>query len=172
MTTIIKNRQAVADEFTLVKLAEGDAAESITLPAGPLLVPLAVWNARKAELNEQQARGTPVGVWLDVTEGPEAIAGDLAALPVIGVNFPKFVDGRGYSTARLLRERFGYKGEIRAIGDVLHDQLFLMARCGFDAFALKEGKDIAKAVAAFETFTNPYQAAVDQPQPLFRRRAA
>lgn len=169
MTTIIKNRQAVADEFTLVKLAEGDAAESITLPAGPLLVPLAVWNARKAEL---QARSTPVGVWLDVTEGPEAIAGDLAALPVIGVNFPKFVDGRGYSTARLLRERFGYQGEIRALGDVLHDQLFLMARCGFDAFALKEGKDVAKAVAAFETFRNPYQAAVDQPQPLFRRRTA
>jgi len=55
---------------------------------------------------------------------------------------------------------------------VLHDQLFLMARCGFDAFALKEGKDVAKAVAAFETFKVPYQAAVDQPQPLFRRRAA
>ena len=169
MTTIIKNRQAVADEFTLVKLAEGETAETLSLPAGPLLVPLAVWNARKAEL---QARGTPLGIWLDVTEGPEAIAADLGSLAVIGVNFPKFTDGRGYSTARLLRERFGYTGELRAIGDVLHDQLFLMARCGFDAFALKEGKDVAKAVNAFETFKTPYQAAVDQPQPLFRRRAA
>lgn len=169
MSTIIKNRQAVTDDFTLVRLAEGDTAATVTLPAGPVLVPLAVWSAHKAEL---QARGTPVGVWLDAGEGPEAIADDLANLPLVGVNFPKFVDGRGYSIARLLRERYGYQGEVRAIGDVLHDQLFLMARCGFDAFALKEGKDIAKAVAAFETFKNPYQAAVDQPQPLFRRRAA
>jgi uncharacterized protein (DUF934 family) len=169
MSTIIKNRLALADDFTLLKLAEGEAAETVSLPAGPLLVPLAVWNVRKDEL---QARGTPVGVWLDVTEGPEAIAAELASFAVIGVNFPKFTDGRGYSTARLLRERYGYTGELRAIGDVLHDQLFLMARCGFDAFALKEGKDVAKAVAAFETFKVPYQAAVDQPQPLFRRRAA
>ena len=169
MTTIIKNRQAVTDDFTVVKLAEGESAETVTLPAGAIIVPLAVWNARKAEL---QARGTPVGVWLDVTEGPEAIATELSAFAVIGVNFPKFTDGRGYSTARLLRERFGYTGELRAIGDVLHDQLFLMARCGFDAFALKDGKDVAKAVNAFETFRTPYQAAVDQPQPLFRRRAA
>ena len=169
MTTIIKNRKAVTDDFTVIRLAEGETAESVSLPAGPLLVPLAVWNARKAEL---QARGTPVGVWLDVTEGPEAIASELDAFAVIGVNFPKFTDGRGYSTARLLRERFGYTGELRAIGDVLHDQLFLMARCGFDAFALKDGKDVAKAVNAFETFKTPYQAAVDQTQPLFRRRAA
>ena len=169
MTTIIKNRQAVADDYTLLTPGEGETAATVALPAGPLLVPLAVWQARKAEL---QARATPVGVWLAAGEGPEAIADDLAALPVVGVHFPKFVDGRGYSSARLLRERYDYRGEIRALGDVLHDQLFLMARCGFDAFALKEGKDIAKAVAAFETFKNPYQAAVDQPQPLFRRRAA
>lgn len=169
MTTIIKNRQAVSDDFTVVKLAEGDTVETLALPAGPLLVPLAVWNARKAEL---QARGTPVGVWLDVTEGPEAIASELPAFAVIGVNFPKFTDGRGYSTARLLRERFGYTGELRAIGDVLHDQLFLMARCGFDAFVLKEGKNVELALQAFATFKNPYQTAADQTQPLFRRRAA
>ena len=169
MTQIIKNRQAVPDNYTLVQLAEGDTPETLALPAGAVIVPLAVWHARKAEL---QTRCTPVGVWLDVTDGPEAIADELAAFAVIGVNFPKFTDGRGYSTARLLRERFGYTGELRAIGDVLLDQLFLMARCGFDAFALKEGKDTAKALAAFETFKTPYQAAVDQSQPLFRRRAA
>lgn len=169
MTQIIKNRLAVTDEFTLVQLAEGETPETVAVPAGAIIVPLAVWQARKTEF---QARGTPVGVWLDVTEGPEAIADELAAFAVIGVNFPKFTDGRGYSTARLLRERHGYNGELRAIGDVLHDQLFLMARCGFDAFALKEGKDTDKALAAFETFKTPYQAAVDQSQPLFRRRAA
>ncbi len=169
MTQIIKNRLAVNDDYTLVQLADGDTPETLALPAGAAIVPLAVWNARKAEL---QSRGTPVGVWLDVTEGPEALADDLDALPVIAVNFPKFTDGRGYSTGRLLRERYAYQGELRAIGDVLHDQIFLMARCGFDAFALKEGKDIAKTLAAFETFKTPYQAAADQTQPLFRRRAA
>ncbi|MDQ5916148.1 MAG: hypothetical protein QG584_2042 [Pseudomonadota bacterium] len=169
MTTLIKNRQAVADDYTLLKLAEGEVAETVALPAGAVLVPLSVWIARKAEL---LARGTAVGVWLEAGEGPEAIADDLVALPVIGINFPKFVDGRGYSTARLLRERYAYQGEIRAIGDVLQDQLFLMARCGFDAFALRADKSIEKALGAFETFKAPYQAAVDQTQPLFRRRAA
>lgn len=169
MTTIIKNRQAVTDDYTLLKLAEGETAENITLPAGAVLVPLAVWTARKDEL---LARSTPVGVWLEAGEGPEAIVADVDKLSVIGVNFPKFVDGRGYSTARLLRERFGYQGEIRSIGEVLQDQLFLMARCGFDAFALRADKNIEKALGAFETFKAPYQAAVDQTQPLFRRRAA
>lgn len=169
MTQIIKNRQAVTDDYTLLKLAEGETAENIALPAGAVLVPLAVWTARKGEL---LARGTAVGVWLEAGEGPEAVVADLDQLSVIGVNFPKFVDGRGYSTARLLRERFGYQGEIRAIGEVLQDQLFLMARCGFDAFALRADKSIEKALGAFETFKTPYQAAVDQTQPLFRRRAA
>jgi len=169
MTRIIKNRQAVADDYTLVRLTEGETAEAVALPAGAVIVPLAVWTARKTEL---QARSTPVGVWLEAGEGPETITDDLPSLAVVAVNFPKFTDGRGYSTARLLRERFGYRGEVRAIGDVLHDQLFLMTRCGFDAFALKEGKNIELALQAFDTFKVPYQAAVDETQPLFRRRAA
>lgn len=112
------------------------------------------------------------GVWLDSHEDVEAIAGDLEHFAVIGVNFPKFTDGRGYSTARLLRDRYAYRGEIRAIGDVLQDQLFYMKRCGFDAFALREDKDIEAALSGLNVFSETYQAAVDQPQPLFRRRAA
>ncbi|MDX9706295.1 MAG: DUF934 domain-containing protein [Azospira sp.] len=175
MSTLIRNRRAVADDFTLVKLAEGETPETAdlaALPAGPLLVPLALWQARKAELNDRRARGTPLGVWLDAGEGPEAIADELAAFAVIGVNFPKFTDGRGYSTARLLRERYGFTGEIRAIGDVLHDQLFPLARCGFDAFALKDGKDVERALSAFGTFDTPYQADAIRQEPLFRRRTA
>jgi hypothetical protein len=87
---------------------------------------------------------------------------------VIGVNFPKFTDGRSYSSARLLRERYGYAGEIRAIGDVLQDQLFYMRRCGIDAYALRADKDIDKALAGLRVFSETYQAAADQPQPLFR----
>ena len=169
MPTIIKNGQIVVDAWQVLKLSEGETPESVSLPNEPTLLPLAVWLARKTEI---LATGNPVGVWLDSSEGPEALADDLAHFAVIGVNFPKFADGRGYSSARLLRERYGYRGEIRAIGDVLHDQLFYMKRCGIDAFAVREDKDIEAALAGLKVFSDAYQAAVDQPQPLFRRRTA
>jgi len=111
-------------------------------------------------------------VWLDANEGPEAIADDLQRFAVIAVNFPKFGDGRGYSLARLLRERYGYKGELRAIGDVLHDFLYFMKQCGFDAFALRDDQDVSEALAAFDTFSEGYQTSVLRPAPLFRRRLA
>jgi len=169
MSEIIKNGQIIDDAWQVLKLSEGETPESVSLPNGSALLPLAVWLARKAEI---LTTGNPVGVWLDSSEGPEAIANDLADFALIGVNFPKFADGRGYSSARLLRERYGYKGEIRAIGDVLQDQLFYMKRCGIDAFAVREDKDIEAALAGLNVFSDAYQAAVDQPQPLFRRRTA
>ena len=88
----------------------------------------------------------------------------------ICIDFPKFADGRGYSAARLLREKYGYKGELRSTGDVLIDQLFFMKRCGFDTFALREDQVLEDAIAAFSTFTNPYQNDVQDQRPLFRRR--
>lgn len=169
MTEIIKNGQIVTDAWQVQKLAEGETPETVALDDGKQIVPLAVWQARKAAI---LASGQPVGVWLDSHEGPEAIAADLTSFALVAVNFPKFADGRGYSTARLLRERYGYRGELRAIGDVLHDQLFLMKRCGFDAFAVRADKDIRAALAGLGDFSEAYQAAVDQPQPLFRRRTA
>jgi len=169
MPKIIKNDRIVEDAWQVLKLAEGETPEAVAMPAGPTLFPLPVWQARKSEL---LARIATAGVWLDSSEGPEELVGDLERLAVIGVNFPKFADGRGYSTARLLRERYGYHGEIRAIGDVLHDQLFFMKCCGIDAYAVRADKDIEAALAGLTTFSDAYQAAVDQPQPLFRRRAA
>ncbi len=169
MSKIIKNDRIVDDAWQVLTLAEGETAEAVALPDAPSLLPLAVWLARKDEI---LARAAPVGVWLESSEGPEALAGDLEQLALIGVNFPKFVDGRGYSSARLLRERYNYRGEIRAIGDVLQDQLFYMKRCGIDAYAVRADKDIEAALAGLRVFSETYQAAVDQPQPLFRRRAA
>lgn len=169
MPEIIKNGSIASDDWQVFKLGEGETPETVALPAAATLVPLAVWLARKEEI---LSRGTPVGVWLDSSEGPETIAADLERFAIIAVNFPKFTDGRSYSTARLLRERYGYQGEIRAIGDVLFDQLFYMKRCGINAFALRADQNIEKALAGFATFSETYQAAVDQPQPLFRRRAA
>ena len=169
MSRIIKNRQIVDDTWNVLKLAEGETPESVALPSDNPIVPLAVWLTRGDEL---LARQLPVGVWLDSHEGPEAIAGDIERFAVIAVNFPKFADGRGYSTARLLRERHGYTGELRAIGDVLQDQLYFMKRCGFDAYAVRADKDIEAALAGLNDFSESYQAAVDQPQPLFLRRTA
>lgn len=169
MPKLIKNGQIVDDLRQVVKLAEGESAETIALPGSPALLPLAVWLARRDEIIKS---GIAHGIWLDAGEGPEAIAGDLEHLAVIGVNFPKFTDGRGYSTARLLRERYGFPGEIRAVGDVLQDQLYFMKRCGIDAYALREDKDFEAALASLNDFSESYQAAADQPQPLFRRRGA
>ncbi|HET7201273.1 MAG TPA: DUF934 domain-containing protein, partial [Burkholderiales bacterium] len=113
-----------------------------------------------------------LGVWLDANEGPESLAGDLRRFALVAVNFPKFGDGRAYSIARLLRERYGYKGELRAIGDVLHDHLYFMEQCGFDAFSLREDQDAQAALSAFDTFSDGYQTSVLRPTPLFRRRLA
>jgi uncharacterized protein (DUF934 family) len=89
----------------------------------------------------------------------------------IEVNFPKFGDGRGYSIARLLRERYGYRGELRAVGHITRDLLFNLESCGFDAFELRAGEDPHEALASFEDFSEAYQSSVARPQPLFRRRA-
>jgi uncharacterized protein (DUF934 family) len=109
-------------------------------------------------------------VWLQPADDPEALAGDVARLPLIAVDFPKFGDGRGYSTARLLREKYRYTGELRAIGEILRDQLYYLWQCGFDTFALRPGRNVAEALAAFDDFSDSYQATVVQPVPLFRRR--
>ena len=117
----------------------------------------------------------PELVVLQPTDDPAALAdrigGPEAPLRAIAINFPGFGDGRGYSIARLLRERYGYKGELRAVGEVARDQLRAMAQCGFDAFQLRAGEDPQEALKAFGDFGEQYQATAAQPAPLFRRRA-
>lgn len=153
---VVKNRKVVEDTWHVVKDDEPAAAHAI--------VSLARWNTEHDAL---LAAG-PVGVVLRSSESPEEIA-DLAKAPLVAVDFPAFTDGRGYTSARLLRSRFGYKGEIRAIGDVMRDEMFLMSRVGIDSFAVKASKDIEKALSAFDDFSVTYQAAADDERPLFRR---
>jgi uncharacterized protein (DUF934 family) len=107
---------------------------------------------------------------LEPADDPAQFAHRLGAVARIEVNFPSLADGRGYSIARLLRERYGYGGELRAVGDVQRDQLYYLARCGFDAFLLRKDEDADDALAAFDDFSETYQASVERPQPLFRRR--
>jgi uncharacterized protein (DUF934 family) len=172
MTQIIKNRAIVEDSWTVVRATEdGMLPEVAVLPAGKVIVPLAFWQAHRDALVASRGKDE-LGVWLAPDSEPADIAADFDQIALIAVDFPVFRDGRGYSTARLLRERFGYKGELRAIGDVLRDQLRFYERCGFDAYALRADKDIEDALKAFTEFTVQYQGAFDEPSPLFRRRAA
>ena len=162
---VIRKGRVEPDLWTFVGLSDEPVAEA--LPRGPIVVPLAAWRARREEL---LARREPVGVWLQPEDDPAALAADLGAIALVAVRFPKFTDGRGYSTAALLRTRLAYRGELRAFGDVGRDQLFYLARCGFDAFALPPHRDPEAALAGLGTFSVRYQGSVDDPRPLFRRR--
>jgi uncharacterized protein (DUF934 family) len=166
---IIRGGRVVADDWTVVEpIAPG---AEIVLPPGKLIVPLAWWTAHRDLLTAcYLARGLPLGVWLEGADDPALLATDLHRIALIAIRFPKFADGRGYSSAALLRTRYGFKGELRAIGDVLRDQLFYLKRVGFDAFAVRADKDIHDAAKALADFSVTYQGSVDQPLPLFRRR--
>ena len=168
MAKIIRHDAIVEDGWQVVRLQEGETPESVKLPAGDIIVPLKVWQARKAELMARPQRG----VWLAPDEQALDVATELGKLQVVAIDFPTFADGRGYSTATLLRSRYGWQGELRAIGDVLRDQLFYMHRVGFDAFAVRADKSIEDALAALNDFSETYQAATETPLPLFRRRIA
>ncbi len=99
------------------------------------------------------------------------IEGDIHQFKVIVLEFPTFKDGRAYSQARLLRERYNYAGDIRARGDILRDQLQYMVRCGFNVFEFK-GEDTIDAAAALTEFSRAYQSAADKDAPIWRRRLA
>lgn len=165
MREIIKDKKVVSDDWTVLRLNEGDTPENLAVPAGKVIVPLTVWQAQRTAL---QGR-SDVGVWIASSERPEALKDDVAKLPVIAVDFPKFADGRGYSIAYNLRARLGYTGELRAIGDVLRDQLFYMQRVGFNAFATRPDRNIHDALKGLTDFSDAYQTSWDQKTPLFRR---
>lgn len=155
--TLIKLGQPEEDEWALSRDGE-------RLPESrPVIVPLSLWR--------EHAGDPELAPWLPSdTELTPSLAEELAEAPLIAIDFPAFTDGRGYTLARLLRERHGYAGEIRAIGDVLVDQLFYMSRCGFDALALREDQHLDDALRALGAFSVSYQPAVDVREPLFNRR--
>ena len=157
MQRIIKNGQVIDETWHLL-------AKDVTLDAIPncddIIVPLALWREHAHAL---KARDGGLGVWLEAGDEVEEIADDLAHFQVIALDFPAFTDGRHSSSAYLLRTRYGYTGEVRAIGDVLRDQLFQMQRCGFDAYATRQDRNIHDALKGLSVFSETYQAAVDQP---------
>jgi uncharacterized protein (DUF934 family) len=171
MAKIIKQGAVVRDTWIRFDRA---AAESLaggwhddgTLPPGGLIVSLAVWLEHREALRFYPR----TGVLLAPDDDPALLAADLPRLGLVAVSFPKCTDGRGFSTARLLRERYRYQGELRAVGHILPDQLFFLGRVGFDAFEMADER-VDDALAGLTPFSAPYQGAVDQP-PLFLRRVA
>ena len=165
---LIKDRKLAHDRWKLLDaIPVGEDGVARELPDGDVIVPLAAWRNLREQLIARDGR---VGVWLAGNEEPGDIVADLGLLDVVAVRFASFTDGRGYSIGRLLRDRYGWRGELRAIGDVQRDQIFYLARCGFDAFALREGEDPQTALTAFDDFSQAYQTSLDRPIALFRRR--
>ncbi|MBD3894380.1 DUF934 domain-containing protein [Halomonas sp. ML-15] len=155
--TLIKLGQPEQDEWALSRIEDA-------LPTRrPVIVPLSLWQANAGD--SQLAPWLASDTLLD-----DELAALLVKAPLVAIDFPAFTDGRGYSLARLLRERYGYQGEVRAIGDVLVDQLYYMSRCGFDALALRDDQHLDDALRALGAFSVSYQPGVDVQEALFERR--
>jgi uncharacterized protein (DUF934 family) len=159
-------------DLTLVNAGQGDGRPkikpnvpwptepSVTHWEGGAFVRLADWLARANDPKLAEADG--VGVIIMSHENPVALQGHLDGVGLIAIDFPRFSDGRGNSLANLVRTRLGWRKEVRAVGDVLIDQLFFMGRCGFDSFALRAGQSIDRALAAFSDFPHAYQNNADE----------
>ena len=156
---LLRDRQIVADEWRYAGEALGDAT-------APLIVTLDQW---QSEPHTWIARGSRLGVVLSAAHRVEQLAADLPRFALIASEFPGPADGRGYSHARQLRERWNFKGELRATGYVRRDQLFFLARCGFNSFELPD-EELADACTAFATFTAAYQPSNDLGLALRLRR--
>ena len=140
------------------------------LPAGePVVVSLSRWQAERDELVRREGA---LGIRLRSDESPAQIADDLGRFQLIELEFPGFKDGRAYSYARLLRERYGYEGELRAVGDVLLEQLLFMHRCGFNAFEIESENALDEWVTATSEISVWYQPTHDgQPTAMELRRS-
>lgn len=196
MSNLIVKDHIVEDEWTLVELPkveqevrmqagkvvmfkltgeETTTAEQIAntlIPAGgKVLIPLSVYLARKNELVSRVAN-KEVGIWLATHEVLEHLTdeeSDLNIFPLIAVFVERFADGRIFSIGNLLRTRYGFKNILRAFGDVLRDQLFFLKRSGFDSYLIRADRSAEDALQSLKDFTQPYQGAVDNAQPVWRR---
>lgn len=160
---LIKNDTFVDDDWVRVD-ADADLG---TVNAEKVIVPFSVWEENKQAL---RGRNGQLGIVLSSDQSPELIADDLAQFALIALEFPVFKDGRGYSSARILRDRYDYGGELRAVGEVLRDQWYFMARCGFDAFEVAESVDLKDWTQALAEFSVPYQPASDDSATVFGKR--
>lgn len=152
----------LADRFSYI-----EDADSVRPGFGPMILGPMRYRSEGRALLES---GREIGIWLEPDDAVEALVEDLASLAVVVLKFPKFRDGRAYSSATLLRERYGYSAELRAIGDVLRDQAGFLVRAGFDAFEPADGSTAADWQAGMERFRHVYQRSADRRRPAFLER--
>ncbi|HEY0563738.1 MAG TPA: DUF934 domain-containing protein [Methylophilus sp.] len=142
------------------------------IPAtGKVLLPLTVWQANQDALASRMAAGE-IGILLATHEPVESLAqafADLNTLPLIAVFVERFPDGRIFTIGNLLRTRYGYKNELRAVGDVLRDQLFFLKRSGYNSYLIRADRSAQDALTSLNDFSQPYQGAVDNALPVWRR---
>ncbi|MGS2716821.1 DUF934 domain-containing protein [Eionea flava] len=162
--SIINNGKIVDNQWTIVDAEHTDWSQHY------IIVPYDVWQKNQAALSDQLSNGT-LGLLIAGDHDIDNKHEDVARFALIAIDFPAFMDGRGFSIARLLRERYQFTGELRATGAIIRDQLCYLQRCGFSSFDLAEDIDVASAVESLNDFSDGYQVSVDKPTPLFRRRA-
>ncbi len=161
---IIKDQVIVEDSWERLVEITPDSS----LPTGgDIIIPFAYWLAHKDDLSNREGK---VGVCIGGDDDAQEVAKDIEHFDLIALDFPAFTDGRSYSHARLLRDRYNFKGELRAVGDVLRDQLFFMQRCGINSFQLREDKDLEDALNAFTELSVKYQTAADGAEPVYKHR--
>lgn len=151
MRQLIRQREIVNDEW---RYADED-------PQGrerALILPFARWKEEREQWWLWDGR---LGVRLGPTDPVTELEHDFLRIALVAIEFASMAEGRGYSQAQILRKRFKFTGELRAVGNIQRDQLFYLARCGFDSFELREGADLQAALAAFNDFSVAYQPAVD-----------
>ncbi len=165
--TILRDGELVGDDWTVIE----DGRTEIESGGGKVIVPLARWRAERETLLAQHAA---VGVLVPNTADIEAVYPEIADRPLLALQFPAFADGRALSQAVVLRKRLGFRGELRAVGDVIRDLVFWLGRCGFDSIVPRKDQSLEACKAALLEIRVAYQAAADEHTPIWirRRRAA
>ena len=161
---VIKDNKIIEDSWQII---EESVLES-GLPAGDVILPFSFWQTNREELLSRS--DGELGLLINGDDDIEELAGDLKHFAIIAIEFPAFKDGRGYSHARILRDHYNYSGDLRAVGDVLRDQLYFMQRCGMSSYLIKEEKDIEDAIRGFSDFSVKYQTAADGAEPVYKQR--
>lgn len=157
---VIKDKQIVTDDWQRVLDEEA-------IPTGEVIISYRRWKQGGDEIEQHQG---PLAICIDGDDAIEEVAEIAQQFELIALDFPTFADGRNYSNARILRDRYAYKGDLRAVGDVMRDQLYYMQRCGISSFQVRADKNIEDALKAFDDFSLSYQTAADGAEPVYRYR--
>lgn len=167
MPKLIKNGAVVTDNWTFME----EVSSIDELNGENLIIPATFWLENIESLADRAGSDqAKIAIWISGEDDIEPLKEHISQFALIAINFPAFMDGRGFSTARLLRDRYQFEGELRATGGFIRDQLAYLKRCGFNAFSLSDDIDVDGALQSLEDFNEYYQASTDQPLPLFRRR--